>query len=267
MARGGGRPDLRPFMGLRVSAEYEDHFSDRPDQYARFRPSYPAELFAALASQAPARRLAWDCGAGNGQAALGLAGHFERVVATDASAEQLAHAFADPRVEYRVERAEAVSLEARTVDLVTVGVAIHWFDFERFYAEVRRVARAGGVLAAWAYCLPAIEPRLDGVLARYCNEVLDGYWPERFRYVAERYRTLPFPFEELDLGAFEMRAEWTLQQLLGFLDSWSATQRYESERGAHPVGVIHAELTDAWGDPGATRSIRWPVDLRVGRVR
>ena len=69
-----------------------DHFSAHAQNYARFRPTYPTELFAWLASQSPGHRLAWDCGTGNGQAALGLADHFVHVHATDLSPQQLAQA-------------------------------------------------------------------------------------------------------------------------------------------------------------------------------
>jgi SAM-dependent methyltransferase len=246
---------------------FEDHFSDQARQYAAYRPQYPGELFDYLASISPGRQLAWDCGTGSGQAARELARHFERVVATDASPEQIAQAVTNERVEYRVERAEEVSLEAGSVDLVTVATAVHWFDLEPFYRVVRRVGRSGGILAVWTYHLPLIDPTIDALLKHYYADVLAGYWPERINYLEERYRTLPFPFEELKPPEFEMRADWELDQLAGFLDSWSATQRYQKERGQHPLGVIWQELTEAWGEPGGRRIMRWRIYLRAGRIR
>src|SRR5262245_21223090 len=244
----------------------EDHFSKRALEYARHRPQYPDELFAYLASIAPGRRLAWDCGTGNGQAALGVARHFDRVVATDASADQLSQALPSENIEYRVERAEDISLEPSSVDLVTVGIAVHWFDLDVFYRAVRRVAATDGVLGVWTYDQSVIAPAIDPVLAHYYGHVLAGYWPERIRYVAEHYRTLPFPFDELAAPQFEMRADWSLDQLLGYLSSWSAAQRYEAERGEDPLDLILPELTAAWGDSGQPRPIHWPLYLRVGRV-
>lgn len=246
---------------------FEDHFSQRAQEYARYRPSYPPELFAYLASLCSHHQLAWDCGTGNGQAALGLTGQFDRIVATDASAEQLAHAFPHARIEYRAAPAEDVNLDSGSVDLVTAALAVHWFHFEPFYREVTRVARAGGILAVWTYHLAVIEPRIDQVLAEYYSEVLAGYWPERIRYVDECYRTLPFPFEELRAPNFEMQAHWDLYQLLGFLDSWSATRRYEAERGQNPLQVIWQTLAEAWGEAEQVRDIRWPLYLRVGKVK
>jgi len=244
---------------------FRDHFSRQAHTYARFRPHYPRALFAYLASLAPGRRLAWDCGTGNGQAALALAEYFERVVATDASAEQIAYAPPHARVEYRVERAEDVRLPAGSVDLVTAAVAVHWFDFDRFYATVRQALAPGGVLAVWTYHLPAIAPEIDRVLARYEVDVLAGYWPERLRYLVEHYRTLPFPFEELEAPEFTLEADWDLPQLLGFLDSWSATRRYEEAQGRHPLAQVWPELAQAWGAPERKRAIRWPLYMRVGR--
>jgi SAM-dependent methyltransferase len=245
---------------------FEDHFSQQALDYALYRPHYPAELFAYLASLVPKQRLAWDCGTGSGQAAIQLADHFKRVVATDASAEQIAHAFAHERIEYRVEPAEQPDLEANSVDLVTVAIAVHWFDLPRFYAAVRRVTIPNGILAVWTYHAPVIEPAVDSILLHYYREVLAGYWPERWRYVDERYQTLPFPFTELTPPGFEMQAEWNLDQLVGFLSSWSASQRYQAARGQHPVSGIWPALSEAWGIPEQHRLIRWPLYLRVGRV-
>jgi SAM-dependent methyltransferase len=244
---------------------FEDHFSTHSRQYAQARPTYPNEIYAYLASLAPARSLAWDCGTGNGQAAIGLANYFDRVYATDASAEQLAHAYPHPRVEYHAEPAEHVSLDNSSVDLITVAVAIHWFDFDEFYREVMRVLRPGGVLAAWTYNSVEISPEIDALIWHYYRDIVGEYWPERIRYLEERYETLPFPFEEIEPPAFAMEIEWNLLQLAGFLDSWSATQRYKAQRGDHPLERLWPELLADWGDENTARLIRWPLHFRIGR--
>jgi len=244
---------------------FEDHFSEGAKDYARFRPTYPTELFAFLASVAPGRQLAWDCGTGNGQAALSLASHFDHVVATDASAEQIAHAFPHERIEYRVEPSEAVSLPDGSTDLVTVAVAVHWFDLDRFYAEVHRVLRPGGVIAVWTYHLPSIATGIDAVIEKYYSEILSGYWPEKILYLHERYRTLPFPFEEVDAPIYRMDSDWDLRSLGGFLNSWSATRRYKEVHGRNPLELIWDELSSFWVDPDAPLTISWPLHLRVGR--
>lgn len=222
-------------------------------------------MYAHLASIAPGRSLAWDCGTGNGQAAVSLAGHFERVHATDASAEQIAHALPHPKVDYCVESAEQVSLDSGSVDLVTVAQAVHWFDLDKFFAEVKRVLKPGGILAVWTYHLPESSPLVDKSLLRYYSEVLAGFWPERIRYLEERYRTLPFPFEEIVPPAFEMEARWDRNQLMGFLDSWSATQRYREQNGRHPLEEIWEDLSDDWKDEEEKRTVRWALHFRIGR--
>lgn len=261
MSRSGGADEGK----IRRVRDFEDHFSEQAREYARSRPQYPSELFAWLASVAPGRRLAWDCGTGNGQAALGLAVHFERVVATDPSRDQLKLAVPHERIEYRLERAEEVLLEAGSVDLVTAAVAAHWFDLGNFYETVRRAAVPGGVIAVWTYHLPVIAPAVDLVLGHYFSDVLAGFWPARIRYVDERYRTLPFPFGELTPPGFEMHTIWSMDQVTGFLYSWSATQRYLRERGENPLERIGPALREAWGDR-ATREVTWPLHLRVGRI-
>lgn len=246
--------------------DFEDHFSRRAETYVRYRPSYPAELYAYLASQAPHRRLAWDCGTGNGQAAQGLADHFDRIVATDASAEQIAQAPYHRRVEYRVARAESGGLEARSTGLVTVAVAVHWFDLDQFYSEVRRVLGPGGVIAVWCYSLPTIEPAVDLILERYLRETLAGYWPDRFHYILDQYRTLPFPFYELTPPRFTMETVWDLTEVLGFLKSWSGTANYEKQKGHSPIEVIRPQLIDAWGETVRERIVHWRLHIRVGRA-
>jgi SAM-dependent methyltransferase len=249
-----------------MTSKYEDHFSGHAEAYARHRPRYPGEIYEWLASLARERELAWDVGTGNGQVAGALAGHFARVVATDASADQLRHAMPHERVEYRHEPADRVTLTDRTVDLISAGAAAHWFELDGFYREVRRVAKPGAVIALWSYGPRDIADAFAPIVHRYQEEILRDYWPERIRYVHERYATLPFPFVEIEAPRFEMSAEWTLREFLGFLATWSASQRYLEEHGRHPLDEIAAELEEAWGDAGVRRRIAWPLFFRVGRV-
>jgi len=246
--------------------KFEDHFSAQSGQYAQYRPKYPDAMYEYLASITPSHSLVWDCGTGNGQAAVGLAKHFERVYATDASAEQITHAYQNDKVEYHVENAEQISLMSGSVDLVTVAQAVHWFDFDKFYAEVKRVLKPSGVLAVWTYALPEISPQVDKAVYKCYAEILSGFWPERIRYIEENYRTLPFPFEEIAPPQFVMEDEWDLGQLTGFLDSWSATQKYIKQNEKHPVKEIWDELSADWQDEKKKRLIRWALYFRIGKT-
>jgi ubiquinone/menaquinone biosynthesis C-methylase UbiE len=244
---------------------FEDHFSKHSEQYAQYRPHYPAGIYAYLASLAPGNSLAWDCGTGNGQAAIGLTKYFDKVHATDASAEQISLAYEHDKVDYHVEPAEHVSLSASSVDLVTVAVAIHWFNFDEFYREVRRVLKPNGVLAAWTYNLAQISPEIDQLIDQYYFEILAGYWPERIRYLEQRYETIPFPFEEIAPPSFVMEMNWNLAQFAGFLNSWSATQRYKAQRGDQADDLLWPKLRTAWGNENEPRLVRWPLHFRIGR--
>ena len=136
-------------------------FAIEAAQYAHLRPTYPDSLFAFLSTTVTLREVAWDCAAGNGQAATHLAKYFGRVIATDESAEMLGQAPRHPRIEYRVSEAEDSGIEADFADLVTVASAIHWFDLSKFYAEVGRVVKPGGVIAAWTYYTPVFGNDVD----------------------------------------------------------------------------------------------------------
>jgi SAM-dependent methyltransferase len=246
---------------------YEDHFSRLAQAYAQYRPKYPAGLYAYLAGLAPGDELAWDCGTGSGQAALGLVDHFRRVWATDASAGQLAHALQHPRIYYQVSLAGQSALPGRSVDLVTAAEALHWFELDSFFAEVHRVLKPGGLLAAWCYPLPQIEARIDALLQAYFRDVVGPYWSPGIRLVDERYQTIPFPFEEVEPPQFAMRADWNLEALLGFLSSWSANQKFIEANGHHPVQQIEGELGRAWGEAGQRKPIQWPLYFRIGFYR
>lgn len=245
---------------------FKDHFSGHAADYRTFRPTYPPELFAYLAAVAPDRELVWDCGTGSGQAAVALAGHFARVFATDASAQQIANAERHPQVEYAVAPAERCPLPAASASLVTVAQALHWFDLPRFYAEVARVCKPGGVLAVWSYDLHSVSAAVDPVLDRLQREFVGPYWPPERALVDAGYRTIPFPFAELPAPAFELTAEWDLPTLVGYMNTWSATKRFEQARGFNPLAQLGTEFTSAWGDPATVRTVRWKLALRVGRT-
>ena len=242
---------------------FKDHFSKQAADYAKFRPTYPQQLFEYLGNIAPSRQLAWDCGTGNGQASVGLATAFDRVIATDASEKQIANAQPHERVEYRAAPAESSGIASETVDLIMVAQALHWFDLDRFYDEVRRVLKKNSVLAASAYNLLHIEPAIDEVINRYYYEVVGPFWPPE-RKLVENFAELPFPFHELDPPEFEMTAQWNLDHLVGYLGTWSSTQRFIAETDGDPLEQINDELRTGWGDPQRTRKVRWPLTLRVG---
>jgi SAM-dependent methyltransferase len=242
---------------------FQDHFSTQATRYAEARPRYPSALFAELARLAPGRTLAWDAGTGNGQAAVALAGHFERVVATEPSVAQLAHAAVHPRVAYHRSAETAPMLSDATVDLVTVAQAVHWFDRAIFYTEVKRVLRSGGVLAIWAYELCHVSPEIDEIMQRFYRGPIWPYWPAERRHVEAGYRDFDFPFDEISFPTCMMEHKWSLAELVAYLRTWSSVVRYTRESGVDPVAALERELAPLWG--AGIRKISWPLAGRVGR--
>ncbi|MBN8473498.1 MAG: methyltransferase domain-containing protein [Sulfuritalea sp.] len=242
-----------------------DHFSGHAAGYAKARPFYPPELFVWLARQCAKTDLAWDCGTGNGQAARALAEHFRHIHATDLSAQQIAQAAPDPRIDYRAAPAEVSGLPERSCDLVTVAQALHWFCGDPFYAEVRRVLKPGGVFAAWTYTLLRGEPALNSIVEDFYRNTVGPWWPPERRWVDLAYRDMPFPFADIATPDFEIRLEWTLEDLLAYLRTWSATQRYMKEKGSDPCIELGERLLAIWPRPNDGKSIIWPVALRCGR--
>jgi SAM-dependent methyltransferase len=248
------------------SASFKDHFSGHADDYARYRPGYPPSLFDWLAHQAPGRSLAWDVGTGNGQVARCLAAHVASVHATDASAQQLSQAEHLPNVRFAIEPAERSSLADGTVDLVTVGQALHWFDLARFFAEVRRVLRPGGLFAAWTYQVNEVSAEVDQVVGRFYHDVVGPYWPPERVHVERGYNDLPFPFEEIETPGFHLETAWTLGDYLGYIGTWSAVRRYRTQLGEDPLPTLRLALAEVWGGAESARVVHWPLALRAGRT-
>lgn len=248
-----------------TASSFPDHFSGHAADYARYRPDYPEALFDFLAGLPPARRRAWDCATGNGQAAAALSRRFDEVVATDASAKQIAAAVPFFGVTYRVAPAEASGLPDGSVDLVTAAQALHWFDRPRFWREAARVLVSGGVIAVWCYDWLRVDAAVDAVLRRLARDTVGPYWPPERAIVDTGYHALEFPFEEITAPSFEMEKRWRLSDVAGYLRTWSATRRFVEATGEDPILRVEPELAAAWGDPGRTRTVRWTIDLRVGR--
>ncbi len=245
---------------------FNDHFSHGSDEYNRYRPAYPAELFAWLRERLPDVSTVWDCGCGTGQASLLLGEHFPHVIATDPSEQQIAHARPHPNIEYRIARAEESGLGDGVVGLVVVAQALHWFDLGRFYAEVRRVLQPGGWLVALTYNLPVIAGIDNGPFERFhWDTLIDDWAPERV-HVDCGYADLPFPFERVDTPAFPMLSHWGLDRFLGYVNTWSGLNRYRKRTGDDPLPQFRAEMEAVWGDPATERELNWRLTIHIGAV-
>lgn len=249
-----------------MTAEFKDHFSSAAAGYAAHRPTYPRELAEALGSLSPTRQRAWDAGCGSGQLSIVLAEVFETVAATDASAAQIASATPHPRVRYTVAPAEASGLEDRSVDCAVAAQAAHWFDLDRYYGEVRRVAKPGGLVALVTYNIMRVTDEVDWAVLEFYAGPLEKHWPPERRLVEEGYRSLPFPFPEVKPPALELRQRWSFAQMVGYVGTWSAVQSLRRAGGQAELERFASNLQAAWGDPELLRDVRWPLTLRLGRV-
>ncbi|MBC5772474.1 class I SAM-dependent methyltransferase [Pontibacter sp. KCTC 32443] len=244
--------------------EAKDNFSTQSDLYVKFRPEYPDALYEFIFKLKPHYVVAWDCGTGNGQVAAKLAERCHLVYASDISQKQLDNAIKKENIHYLHARAEATNLPDNSIDLVTVAQAIHWFDFDAFYREVYRITKAGAVVAVWCYNLPQISPEIDSILNDFYNNVLDGYWDIERKYIDENYTTIPFPFEELEeIPQLSITTNWTLEHLLGYLNSWSAVQHYIDKNGTSPVKDAELKFREVWPE-NKVLGVVFPIAMRVG---
>ncbi len=245
---------------------FKDHFSANASSYALYRPDYPSGLFDDLAGLCIQTHHAWDCGCGNGQASLGLASVFDQVTATDPSEKQIENARAHPKISYQRGAAEASPLNDGSVDLILAAQAAHWFDLAAFYAEVQRVAKPGAVLALITYGPLEADAPVNDTLQEIYHGPIGSHWPPERRHVENGYSEFNFPFAGLEITQHAMQAAWSLETVVGYISTWSATKVYREKIGTDPIPDVHDRLAAVWGDPTQKREIRWPLGGLIGRV-
>ena len=246
--------------------EVKDIFSANSANYAAFRPESPQAVYDFLYPHVKRFDTAWDCGTGNGQVAIKLSERFTNVYGTDISADQLSHARRADNILYKLERAEATSIPDDSIDLVTIAQAIHWFDFDQFYNEVRRVSRPDGLIAAWTYSLFRLTPAINEVIDHFYTDITGPYWDKERKLVDDGYSTIPFPFDEIKAPEINIVKQFTIDQLAGFLRTWSGVKHYVDREHSDPLLIIMDDLRKAWG-PEEHHEIKWPVHVRCGRIR
>lgn len=245
----------------------KDLFSRQAATYAKYRPTYPAALIDYVVSFVKEKNTAWDCATGNGQAAVLLSKYFDKVIATDISEKQIAQAEKKENIFYSTGSAEETAFEDHSLDLITVAQAYHWFRFDLFEKEVKRVARPGAVVAVWGYNIPQCDhSAVNKLIKHFYKEIVGSYWDAERRYVDDTYSTVPFNFEPLPAAEFSIDVNWTKDDVPGYLNSWSSVQHFIKANGFNPVDEFASQLQEIW--PGGTGSMvfRFPVFMKIGRV-
>jgi ubiquinone/menaquinone biosynthesis C-methylase UbiE len=244
----------------------KDNFSRHSSLYVKYRPHYPSTLFEYLVSFVANKNIAWDCGTGNGQSAAALSPYFKKVIATDISSKQIDNAENAANIFYSVQPAENTDIETNSVDLVTVAQAIHWFKFERFYEEVRRVASKNAFIAVWTYSLLKIDESIDQIIQDYHFNFLGDYWDAERKYVDNEYKSIPFPFEKISVPAFNIEVNWSVEYLEGYLNTWSALQKFVAANTFNPVPALVQSIKPFWGE-AEKRKIIFPIHLLLGAIK
>ncbi|MFN8344123.1 MAG: class I SAM-dependent methyltransferase [Spirosomataceae bacterium] len=243
----------------------KDLFSGHAADYALYRPGYPKALYDWVFERVTCFDAAWDCGTGNGQVARVLAERFKQVEATDISAAQMEQAPPAQNVHYLVCLAETTPFSPASFDLVTVGQALHWFDFEQFNAEVKRVAKPGALLAVWTYELVSISPEIDTLIFDFYRNTLGTYWDKERKHVENRYADIPFPYGNIEKKVFKQTYEWTLDQVCRYLHTWSSVRKFEKINRINPVSELQQRLALLWGD-SERKTVTFPVFTQLGEI-
>ncbi|MEK6153055.1 class I SAM-dependent methyltransferase [Flavobacteriaceae bacterium 3-367] len=254
------------FFGQNLMKKPQQQFTKQTDFYKKYRPSYPEALLTDILALTQGRECCWDCGTGNGQVAIVLAKHFRTVEATDISKNQLAKAVKAPNIRYSQQRAEATDFEENTFDLITVAQAAHWFDMDAFNQEFKRVAKPQALVALWGYDLVQVDRNVDALMQRFYSEIVGPFWRPERRHIDQEYRNIRFNFQEITLpGSYAIEAQWELETMEGYLNSWSSVQNFKEARGENPVNPFITQLKAHWGK-GAIKKVRFPIFTRIGKV-
>lgn len=246
--------------------DFKDYFSTQSKIYSKYRPEYPKELYSFLANSCHKKGLAWDCATGNGQAARGLSEYFTHVHATDASEAQIKNTHGSQNINFQIADAGNSGLEDKSVDLVTVAQALHWFDLEKFYAEVNRVLKKNGLIAVWCYAGVEIDDDINPIVENYYNNIVGRYWPEERMHIENQYANLAFPFAKIKVPNFTMEIEWTMGHFLGYLESWSATTLFKKNTKKDPLKDLKKNIKPFWSS-NVIKRVAWPMTLILGHKR
>jgi SAM-dependent methyltransferase len=233
----------------------KDNFSKQAAVYAKYRPVYPQELFDFVLEQVSKKENAWDCATGNGQSAKVLAKYFDNVID---NAEQAAN------IHYSVQPAEQTNFADNTFDLITVSQALHWFNFENFYKEVNRIAKHNSWIAVWMYSLLRISKEIDAIVEDYHFNILEKYWDNERKYVDNNYSTIPFPFKTIKIPSFVIEYNWTIEELEGYFNTWSALQKFIAINNYSPVPELIKKIQPFWKEN--KRKIIFPLHLYMGQI-
>ncbi len=243
----------------------KDRFSTESEKYAQFRPNYPSAFFDYLNEITPHKEIAWDCGTGNGQVAFQLARSFDKVFATDISQSQIDQAIEADNIHYSVQPAEKPSFPDYFFDLIVVAQAIHWFDFDKFYAEVRRTAKSDAILAVVGYGRVSISDEIDQLIDIFYQNIIGPYWDKERKYIDEYYQTIPFPFQEFTTPDFAIELEWEFDHFIGYLNTWSAVKKFTTKNNYNPIADLQSALEDHWEEK-TSKKVSFPLLLRVGHL-
>ncbi|MEP7146427.1 MAG: class I SAM-dependent methyltransferase [bacterium] len=248
-----------------MNNNFKDYYSKQAEEYSKYRPTYPEELFEYLLSIVSGHDLAVDCATGNGQAARGLSKYFQKVIALDASESQINNACTFSNVSYKVAKAEETGLDDNTADLVTIATAIHWINTDLFYKEARRILKDDGVIAVWTYSTKCeINPAIDNIVNTFSDRVLNGHWDSGIKKVWS-FEEIDFPFIEIPSPFFEIKREWSLEEFLNYIFTWSSTQKYIDTNNSNPVDLLREEIKEVW-NKNDKKEIIWKIKMKAAKI-
>ncbi len=238
--------------------------------YSMYRPVYPETLIEYITELCVTKDKAWDCCTGTGIVANMLSARFNKIIATDISSSQIAHAILKNNIEYKVENIYDANIPKNSVDLIAVAQAFHWLDQLKFYNKVREVMKPCGTLAIW--CHSPYPDEIADVTKKYLSLVIESLpkdemtvYMKNLAYIESGYAKIDMPFEIRNYKLFEMIQQWDMYRYVGYLESISASNIYKEKYGHSAVVNIIDDLRKIWGNESKKMTLNWKIHLHTFR--
>lgn len=223
-------------------------FNQESDKYLLYRPKYPKELYELIKSVTRNHNTVWDCACGNGQISIDISEYFTLVEGSDINENQILNATKRKNINYSVQNSESTNYMNDYFDVVCVGQALHWFCSDKFFDEVKRVLKKDGFFFCWGYSFFKISNELDEIIEKEFFKVIDSFWSDKNRVLHDKYSNIDFPFEKIEIPVIKMIEHWNLNQLMAYLNTWSAVKICNEKNNIDIVDLLENKLVNYWNE-------------------
>ncbi|MFA8301311.1 MAG: class I SAM-dependent methyltransferase [Hyphomicrobiales bacterium] len=221
-------------------------FITNSGDYKKYRLVYPDSILDIIKKHIRKFDNALDVATGSGQLAIKLSEIFEEVDAVDYSQAQLDNAYLCDNIEYALASAEDLPFSNKSFDLVSIAQALHWVDRNMFFSEVKRLLKKEGVFLIVLYDLPKFNNKVDRLIEDFCFHTMKDYWGFDRKELLSHYIDYDIPFELQERYTISDVKQYSKDDLIGLMKSWSVVSNFIDYNLYCPVDRIKDDIYSAW---------------------